>query len=380
MANDIASLIPTLFSAFRRVPRELTGFVNSVTTSFDDKGVALGNSVDVPVVVQGAESTTVNGPTWPTGDDTTVGTRQLTLTEAKTYSWNFEAEEERTMMNGSNRDDVVGQILMQGVRTMVNTAEAFMHDIAYKASSRAVGVAGTTPFGSDISDAALIKQVLDDNGAPSGGNRSLIINTNAGVNLRSLTQLTNVNESGTPAALREGELLRLFDISIKESAGVSLHTKGTGTGYLVNNGAGILVGGETIANDTGTGTLLAGDIVTFAADTTNKYVSNTTLAAGTFDIGAPGIRDQTIPDDNAISIGNSYIPNVAFDQSALVFSARPALQPDSGAWESQIITDPQTGLSMLFTRVPQKGQVSWFLEWVYGGFAPNKEFICTLMG
>ena len=40
----------------------------------------------------------------------------------------------------------------------------------------------------------------------------------------------------------EGELLNLQGFSLKESAGIATVTKGTGSGYLINNGAGYAVG------------------------------------------------------------------------------------------------------------------------------------------
>ena len=377
MANVLDALTPVLYSAFRVVPRELTGFVNSVTTDFNDKGVAKGDSVKVPVYPAASAGDTTPAATFPTGSDNTPFTRDVTLDQARQVSWHLTAEEERSLLNGDNREDSIRQMFQQGIRTLVNEAEAYVANIAITNASRATGTAGTTPFGSDLSDAAKVKQILDDNGAPDDGMRSIIIDTNAGVNLRSLTQLTNVNEAGTDDLLRAGEIDNLFRMSIKESAGVVSHTKGTGTGYLVDGVQ--AVGTKTIAVTDGSGTILAGDIITHASDATNKYVVNTGVAApGDIVIGAPGLQIAAA-DDDAITIGDSYVGNVGFHKSALCLVSRPALQPE-GYWEQTVVSDPQTGLSMLFVRVPQDGQVSWFLRWVYDAFAPNKEYIATLLG
>jgi hypothetical protein len=51
------------------------------------------------------------------------------------------------------------------------------------------------------------------------------------------------------------------------------------------------VGVTDIALVTGTGTVLAGDVVTFAADSNNKYVVGTGVAApGTISLNAPGAQ------------------------------------------------------------------------------------------
>jgi len=56
-----------------------------------------------------------------------------------------------------------------------------------------------------------------------------VMNTLAGTNLRQLAQLQQANTAGGTDLLRQGVLLDLQGLSIRESAQVGLHTKGTGT-------------------------------------------------------------------------------------------------------------------------------------------------------
>ena len=131
---------------------------------------------------------------------------------------------------------------------------------------------------------------------------------------------------------------------LKESAGIGLHTKGTGASYLVNS-ASITAGTTTIPADTGTGTILAGDVVTFAADTVNKYVVGTALAGGSLVLNDPGTR-VAIADNNAITVGNNYTANVAFHKSAVEVVCRaPAIPSNEIAQDIMDITDPWSGLT-----------------------------------
>lgn len=375
MANVLTALEPRLFSAFRTVPRELVGMVQSVTTDFDDKGVALNGSVKVPVVPASTVSTTAVANVFPTGSDTTFSTRDLVLDVADEVSWQFTAEEERDLINGNNRVTTMEQLVQQGLRALINKAELSIAVTAIQNASRAVGTPATTPFGSDLSALNEAKKVLDDNGAAD--DRSFVMNTTAGLNMRNLTQLTNVNEAGDSGLLRQGTLSNLSGFAVRESAGIAIHTQGAGSSYILD-GAGA-VDQTSVPIDTGTGTILTGDVVTFATDT-NQYVVNTGVtAAGTIILGTPGLR-QIVADSSAMTSVADYTGNLAFARNAIVFASRPALQPEGGAAEQVTLTDPVSGLSVLFLRVVQDGQVSWFMRWVFGSFAPNPEGICIVMG
>jgi hypothetical protein len=54
----------------------------------------------------------------------------------------------------------------------------------------------------------------------------------------------------------------VMGLNLHNSAGVTTHTKGSGASYQLNLGAGYAVGSTSFALDTGSGTILAGDILT----------------------------------------------------------------------------------------------------------------------
>jgi hypothetical protein len=79
-------------------------------------------------------------------------------------------------------------------------------------------------------------------------------------------------------------------------------TKGTGTGYLVNNPSGYVAGDTIIALDSGSGTILDGDVVTFTGDS-NRYYVGTGLSGGTITI--------TKAQDGSVGLKQSLANNVA---------------------------------------------------------------------
>ncbi len=378
MANTFpASLQPLLFGAARNVPRELTGVVASVNRNFDDKGVAKGDTVTIPVSPVATVSTHTASQTFTAGADRTLTSTTLTLAQESKSSWNLTPEQERSLGNGGLADDVLAQTVSQHIRGHINAIEAYVWGIARAAASRSTGTAATDPFATDQKPLADALKILLDNGA---GNMDLaaVISTSAGANLRKVSNLFKMNESGD-GMLRTGLLGNLYGFDVRESAAVSAATKGTGASYTTN-AAGYAVGSTSITLITGTGTVLAGDTVTFAGDS-NKYVVKTGVgAAGTIVLQEPGLLVAISTAATAMTIGNTATQNLCLRRDAVSVVVRPGLQPLGGGIDQMVISDPQTGFSTLVYRAVGDGLASWYMRTVYDAFAPNPYAIVQLLG
>ena len=174
-----------------------------------------------------------------------------------------------------------------------------------------------------------------------------------------------------------GDLLRQFGFAIRESAGITQHVKGTGASYVTSGAT--AAGVTDIALVTGTGTVLAGDVVTFAADSANKYVVNNGVAApGVISLGRPGAR-IVIPTANAMTVGNSYTPNLAFERSAVVGVMRPPIIPANPLMTQTLISD-SLGMTYLLVQVVGDGMVTWRLHLAYGFKVVQSSHVCLLIG
>jgi hypothetical protein len=80
---------------------------------------------------------------------------------------------------------------------------------------------------------------------------------------------------------------------------LSAPSQGTASGYLINNGGGYAAAATTVVVDTGTGTLLVGDTVTFAG-VTGEYVVTAALASNSFSF-LPGLAGA-VADNAAITV------------------------------------------------------------------------------
>lgn len=349
MPNVLTNLASDIYKAADIIGREMVGYIPSVTVNAGSQQAAVGQTVRSHFTRAATAVDIAPSMTIPEGTDQTVDNKTLTLTKQRGVQIPWTGEEIRFANGGAGYSTIYGDQIAQAMRTLTNEIETDLALEVYRNASRAVGTAGTAPFGSNFDIIADARQILVDNGMPvNDGRLSMVMNSLAGARLRKLASLYKVNESGNDALLRRGTLLDLQGIMLKESNATPLHTKGAGTGYdfvtageAVNQTVLSLEGGTV--NSTG---IKAGDIVTFAGDA-NNYVVNTGLVATSGDIviGGPGLRIAGA-DATEMTIGNNYTANVVFHQSAVELALRAPAKPIGGdaASEVMIVQDPFSGL------------------------------------
>lgn len=380
MANTLNNLLPDMFEAIDVVSRELTGMIPAVTADTQAAEAAIGQTVYVPVTQEETAADNTPGVNAPDTGDTTVDSAAIQITKSRHVPVRFNGEETKGLENAGTFSNINASRFYQAMRVLVNEVEADLWAAAYQASSRAYGSAGTAPFGTanDLSDFAGVLRILEENGAAP--DLQLCLGHAAINNLRAKQSvLFKVNEAGSADMLRNGMTDRVMKMALRQSDAVGTHTKGTGTGYLLND-ASSAVGDTTINTDTGSGTILAGDVVTFAG-TSDKYVVNTALSGGSFTIGGPGLRAAET-DNDAITVGDSYDANVAFSRSAIVLATRTPALPQGGdmATDTTIIRDERTGLTFQVAIYRQFLQAVAHIRLAWGVAAIKPAHIATLLG
>lgn len=376
MANTLTALQPTLYSAALEVSAESFGVVKAINANFDDKRVARGDTVKVPVAPTRTPTDFTPGATTSTGTDATADSVGVMITASKKVDWHLTGEQIRSLENGGNDQEWVRQMVAQGMRGLRNMAEIACATAIKEGASRAYGTAGTTPFASDLAALTNARKILQDNGAPLA-DLQCVVDSSAGLNLRNLGIIQQAYQAGSDAERRSGQLLRQFGFQISESAGISTHTKGTGASYLINMGSGLAIGGTAVTVDTGTGTVLAGDVVTFAG-TTDKHIVGTALSGGVFYLNRPGSRALEA-DNDAVTVGNNYVPNLAFERSAVVGIMRPPVMPENPTISQMLISD-QFGMTYLMLDIAQYGQRTWELHLAYGFKVVQPEHVAIILG
>lgn len=381
-ANTLTGLIPTLYEALNVVSREMVGFIPAVTRDSNAERAAVGQVVRVPIGEAGALEDITPGATPANSGDTTPGYADITITKSKAAPIRWNGEEQKAVGTTGTYNKILADQFADGMRKIVNAMEQDLAITAKVSASRAFGTAGTTPLGTagDLSDLAGVARILDDNGAPVVG-RQIVFNSAAIANLRGKQSvLFKVNEAGSSDMLRTGMTDLLQNMAVRYSGGIVQHVKGTGAAYVTNGAT--AVGVRDIALITGSGTVLAGDVATFAADANNKYIVGTGVAApGTISLNKPGAR-EIIPTGNALTVGNSYTGNFAFTRGAIVLACRAPAVPEGGdsADDSMMIVDPVTGLAFEVRVYRQYRQVKYEICMAWGTAGIKSEHIAALLG
>jgi hypothetical protein len=378
--NTLTGLIPTLYKAVDTVVREQVGFIPSVYINSDVEEVAKDQSISYPVVGSQTAGDITPAATGPNPNGQTLPAGSMTISKVRSVSFPWNGDEQASIRGIYNK--VLQNQFEQSIRTLVNEIETDLFLAVKRGGSRAYGTPGTTPFPTAgvFTDFAEIVKILDDNGTPPS-DRHLVLNTTAATKILSVqSTLFKANEAGGDSMLRKGILGEVEGLNMHKSAQIATHTKGTGTSYVFNGSH--AVDATTVVAKTGSGTVLAGDVLAFEDDTLNKYVVNTGIAAaGSLVIGGPGLR-QAQTDGKTITVGNNYLGSFAFDRNAVHLLTRLPLMPEGGdsADDVTVITDPFSGLSFQVALYRQYRQVVYEIGIAWGTKAVKSNFIATLLG
>jgi hypothetical protein len=382
-ANTLTNLINDLFVALDVVSRELVGFIPSVTLDPAAARAALNQTVRSFIAPAATAGNVTPGITPPDDGEQTVGSATLTITKSRyvPLKWSGEEQKSVTVAGGPGYLSIKQAQLAQAIRTLVNEIEA---DIAalHVHSSRAYGAAATTPFASTLVDPANVRKIISDNGGWQENNMSMVIDTTSGAKMRTLAQLTKANEAADQTLLRQGVLLDIHGFAVRESAAVkTVAAVGNNTGTYAVNGAHAL-GVKAITVKTGTGTILAGDVIYFGTDTANLYVVETGVNNGTsITLGAPGLV-KALAGNEAVTIVAVSTRNMAFARTAIVLATRLPALPEEGdmADDRIVITDPRSGISLEVSLYKLYRQMKYELAVAWGASVIKPEHTALLLG
>lgn len=383
MANTLTDLVVEMHTALDVVSRELTGFIPAVTIDPQASRAAKDQVVRSFIAPAATASDVTPAVTPPDDGDQTFANKSITISKVRRVPFRWNGEQSLAMDNGGpGVNNMKNAQLSQAIRTLVNEVESDLAALHIYAS-RAYGTAGTTPFATagDYTDASFVAKILNDNGAP--GDRHLVLDTAAGATLAGKQAAANLQ--GDASMLRQGVLLDHSGFALRQSGAVKSHTAGTGASATTDN-AGYAVGATVITlASAGTGTILAGDVITFANhDAKYLVVSGDADVSngGTITLAAPGLVEALPTSAQAITVSADSTRSMGFSRDAIALATRLPALPDGRdmATDREMIVDPRSGLVLELAEYAQYRQIQYEVSLAWGVVLNKPEHAAVLLG
>src|SRR3990167_4503849 len=349
-----------------------------VNSDYGDDARQKGATVDVPIPSAIAAVAVTPAATPPSTADSTPTSVSLPLDQ-----W-WEAPFYLTDKDRKQAD--AGFIPMQvseAIKALANKVNTYIFTEMYKGIYGYAGVAATTPFASDTSNATDLRKILNKQLAPEG-DRRVVLDPDAEANALNLRPFNDMSFSGNPSAIIEGKLNRKFGFDWFMSQLIPTHTAGTAASATTDN-TGYAAGLKTVTlASAGTGTILVGDVITFAGHT-QTYV----ITSGDADVSNggtisfyPGLAVALSAATKAITVKATHVANLAFHRDCFAFATRP-LEDDVPAGLGSIVQaafDPKSGLTLRLEITREHKRIRWSFDILYGGVVVRREFGCRLAG
>jgi len=370
------SILQTLVAMGLNALRERIVMPRLVNRDYEDMitGAKKGSTVNVAVPAAVAVRSVTPDVVPPATSAVTPTSVPVTLSQ-----WN----EAPFIMDDKGINQVDAGILpmqaSEAIKSLANTIDQYLWGF-YKKFYGYAGVAGTTPFATDVS-AYLDARKFANAQLMDPDPRWMLIDEVAEANALGLRAFQDASFRGDTEGIVNGTIGRKLGANWVMTQNVPTHTKGGEDGnYVINNGT-IIVGTTTITVDGGTGTILEGDIFTLAGDT-QTYVVISTVGGGTVTsiTFAPGLKIETV-NEYALTFKSGGPQNLLLHREAIAFAMAPlAEQKLLGGEGVSVAIDEESGLSLRLEITRQYKQYQWAWDALYGAAVIRKEYGVRIAG
>lgn len=376
-ANTLTGVIPVIYQALQTVARERIGAINAVAINAESDQVAVGQTLRVPVAGAATINAITPGAYAPQNGAQTISYADIAISNSSEVSIPWSGEEQKAV--GGQYTGILTRQFEQAFRAHSNAIDTAINTSVRSNASRAYGTPGTAPFGTanDLSDLATLNQILDVNGAPLG-DRHYVMDSRAKSNLAAKQPLLfRVNESGTSDLLRNNVIDQLEGFGLHVSNHLNKTTKGTLSAGTVTGA----IGDTTLTISGGTGSIVAGDVISFAGDANLYTVLSATGTAPTTSvtISAPGLINAV--SSAAVTVSNTFTAGWGAYRNAIQLLARAPIMPAGGdaATDVTLVLDPVSGLQYQIALYRQYRQQVIEVAIAYGVKVIHPEFVAINM-
>ena len=387
MANTLTAILVQILTKGMMTLREQVLMTRLVNTDYSLEAKKKGQTIDIPLSAaqSAADVTPAATPTAPT--DLTPTTAQISLSSWKHADFALDDREVGRIQAGE-----FVPLQMQEAFKAIATAINDSVFATYTGIYGYTGTSGTTPFGSgvEVASATNMRKLLHEQLCPRGDRRA-VLDFSAEAAALNLAPFSDAEKRGSSETKTTGELGRIFGFNWYGDDGVPSHTAGTASGATTDT-AGYSVDDTSITlASAGTGTLLEGDIITFAGDDQTYVIStgDADVSGGGTIVIDPGLKVAITTAATAITLMATHVVNVGFHRDAFGLAVRA---PDAGLKEllgaskaanvegSVTLQDPVSKLVMRLELIRGYKMTIWDVDCLWGTTLVSPERACRLAG
>jgi len=381
MANTITDALGVIFAQGLLALRENCVMPRLVNSDYSTDAQQPGDAVNI--VISPTRAVTAITPANVAADPANMTPTKKTITLDQWYEASFQLDDKEVQNLYSfpgYRSSVVSEAI-RALANQINTSIFGVHTGVYGY----VGTAATTPFATDVSDATGARKILNNQLAPMGS-RSMVLDPDAEANALGLRAFQDASFRGDSAGIMEGQIGRKLGFTFASDQQVPSHTGGTAAS-ATTDATGYAAGLKTVTlASAGTGTILVGDIVTFAGDTQTYAITSgdaDVSNAGTISF-EPGLAVAMSAATKAITVKATHVVNLAFHREAIGFASRTlagdAAMTDAERQNVMQIADPTSGLTLRLERRREYYRTRWAFSALWGVTLIRPEYACRVAG
>lgn len=383
MSNTLTALVPKIFGASLPSLRNACKALQVCRVDFQNEVRQKGDTITMPVPVASGTTDVAPGVTPAATTDKTPLVRTIALDQWKRSDKVALTAKELTEIEGGNFKN--SQIVEQSIALVEGINAAVLLGMK-NASYRPSGTAGTNPYASTDADSIDVRRILGVMKAPSQ-DRHLLLGPNAEAAALAISSIKDASLRGNEMTKQSGEIGELFGIKHWADQQVVAHTAGTATGTLTLGTTVPAVGTSSLYLKASTsGTIKKGDLIKVTTSSVDYYyVASADVA--TVDTTAAGIAVPVLPAVQTTHVAGdtwtkqaSHSANIGLQRGAYGLAIRPVDTNALGVGEHVQMTDSETGLSLVYSLIPEYMQNSIQVSVLYGHGYLRNEWLVRLMG
>jgi hypothetical protein len=383
VANSLTNVLPQLLAQGLVALRQNAIMPRLVNTGYSPTAGSKGSTVDIPVSSAITANTVAPATTGQAVSDVSPTNKQIVLDQWKEAAFTLSDKEREEAMSGT-----IPLQATEAIKALANAVDQYILG-KYTGIYAFGGVGGTTPFSSNLSEYVNARKELNRN-LSDPDPRYCVIDEDADANALQLSNLLQADQRGDQETIVNGRIGRILAAQWFLDQNVPTHTAGTlsdgsGKTALVNVALAAGVTTMNLDNSSLTGTIVEGDVFSFAGHSGTYVATTAVITAAGNDADAvtftPALR-AAAADNEVVTFQDTHVVNLLFHRDCFALATRPLMDNDASELGSLIMSDVDetSGLTLRLEISRQHKQTRFAYDILYGAALVRPEFGARILG